>query len=191
LEGSSDSQDIHAARAVAGALDLHLTEVIFTVEEGLAALPEVVRHLETYDVPTVRAAVPLYLLAKHARQVLGLKVMMVGEGSDELFAGYHRFEGLDPTGTHRECCRLVDGLYQSELLRVDRATMAWGIEARVPFMDAQVVDAAMRIAPELKMRSNFGAMEKFVLRSAFCDIGLPEEILWRKKMQVKCDPYYL
>ena len=152
-DNESVEADLQAARLMAKHFSLDLQECFFTVEEGFKALAPVIRHLETFDVPTVRAAVPLYLLSRFVNRHGG-KAVLVGEGADELFAGYRRFQQFKLDGgpharqaLHNESWRAVEGLHQSELLRVDRACMAYGVEARVPFLDPSVVQVAMNIDP--------------------------------------------
>ncbi|MEM6797054.1 MAG: asparagine synthase B [Acidobacteriota bacterium] len=181
--GAADSLDLRAARQVAEHLGTRHHEVHFTPEEGLAALRDVIFHVESYDIPSIRAGVPMFLLSRFIREK-GLKVVLSGEGADEAFGGYLYFhEAPDAEAFHRECIRRLGLLHTSDLQRADKASMAHGVEARVPFLDASFLDVAMAIDPELK-RPRPGRIEKAVLREAFADGDfLPAEILWRQKEQ--------
>ncbi|NOY36872.1 MAG: asparagine synthase B [Chlorobi bacterium] len=184
---SPDAPDMKAAREVAQFLGTEHHEVIFTIEEGLAALEQVIWHLETYDVTTIRAATPMYLLSKAIREA-GIKVVLSGEGSDEIFGGYLYFHNAPSAAEFRtETIRRVLRLSTADCLRADKSTMAHGIEARVPFLDKRFLDLAMRIDPEEKQPSHrTGKPEKYILRKAFdtpADPWLPDHILWRQKEQ--------
>ncbi|MGQ0561354.1 MAG: asparagine synthase-related protein, partial [Gemmatimonadota bacterium] len=153
----------------------------FTVQEGLDALSDVIYHLETYDVTTIRAATPMYLMARRIR-AMGVKMVLSGEGADEIFGGYLYFHRApDARAFHEETIRKLDRLHLYDCLRANKAMAAWGVEARVPFLDKEFMDVAMSVAPAAKMAGN-GRMEKHILREAFaCD--LPDGIVWRQKEQ--------
>src|SRR5690606_19220269 len=141
-------------------------EFHFTVEEGIDALEDVVYHLETYDVTTIRAAVPMYLMARRIR-AMGVKMVLSGEGADEIFGGYLYFHRApDAPSLHEETVRKLDRLHMYDCRRANKAMAAWGVEARVPFLDREFLDVAMSIPPALKL-SREGRMEKHVLREAF------------------------
>ncbi|KAK7466999.1 asparagine synthetase [Stygiomarasmius scandens] len=196
--GLENSPDLLAARKAAHFLGTVHHEYTFTVQEGLDAIPEVIYHLETFDVTTVRASTPMYLLSRKIK-AMGVKMVLSGEGSDEIFGGYLYFHAApDPKSFHQECVRRVKNLHTSDCLRANKSTMAWGLEARVPFLDKEFLEAAMNVNPEEKMFSKnksqeFDAdgcpkMEKYILRKAFdCAPDgkpyLPRSILWRQKEQ--------
>ena len=174
---SLDSPDIKAARVVSKFLDTDHTEIIFTIEEGLHALEEVIKSLESYDTTTVRASVPMWLLARWISQNTDCKVILSGEGSDELFGGYLYFHGApNVTDFSTECCRRLRLIHQFDGLRADRCMAAHGLELRVPFLDKQVVEVGMTIDQALKVSEP----EKRVIREQFIGL-LPDEILWRQK----------
>ncbi len=184
---SKEAPDMVAAREVAAFLGTIHHEVIFSIEEGLAALEKVIWHLETYDVTTVRAATPMYFLSKAIREA-GIKVVLSGEGSDEIFGGYLYFHNAPSDEEfQKETVRRVMRLSTADCLRADKSTMAHGIEARVPFLDLAFLDTAMRILPsEKRPDRSVNKQEKYVLRKAFdtpADPWLPEHILWRQKEQ--------
>lgn len=178
--GLEGAPDLLAAREMAKFLDSDHTEVLFTIEEGLAALKDVIWHLESYDTTTVRASVPMYLLSKYIKENTDIRVVLSGEGSDELFGGYLYFHGAPTTDKFGlETNRLVRDVHMFDVLRADRTTAAHGLEVRVPFFDRDVIDYVMDgFATELK-RPREG-YEKFLLRKAFEDM-LPREIAWRQK----------
>jgi len=178
--GLDGSADLEAAREVARYLDTDHHERVYTAEEAVEALPEVVRVIESFDPSLVRSAVPNYLLAElTAREV---KVVLTGEGADELFAGYEYLREMgDAASLHAELVRTVEGLHNLNLQRCDRVTMAHGLEARVPFLDTQVIGFALGLPPEWKLAAP-GRPEKLILRQAF-DGWLPERFLWRQKSQ--------
>ncbi|HEU4559906.1 MAG TPA: asparagine synthase B [Longimicrobium sp.] len=179
--GLEGSPDLEAAREVAAHLDLVHHEFRFTVQEGLDALSDVIWHLETFDVTTVRAATPMYLMARRIR-AMGIKMVLSGEGSDEIFGGYLYFHRApDPRSFHEETVRKLDRLHRFDCLRANKAMAAWGVEARVPFLDRDFLDVAMGIDPAAKMAGG-GKMEKHLLRQAFEDT-LPRSIVWRQKEQ--------
>ncbi|CAH7669998.1 asparagine synthase [Phakopsora pachyrhizi] len=196
--GLKDAPDLIAARQVAKFLGTTHHEFTFTVQEGLDALSEVIYHLETYDVTTVRASTPMYLLSRKIKSI-GVKMVLSGEGSDEIFGGYLYFsQAPDPTSFYQETIKRVKNLHTSDCLRANKSTMAWGLEARVPFLDKEFLSVCLNIRPEDKQ---FGKgskqsvdpdgkpiMEKYILRKAFdCSPDgkpyLPDEILWRQKEQ--------
>ncbi|WP_448212978.1 asparagine synthase B [Colwellia sp. MEBiC06753] len=179
--GLQGSPDLAAAQKVADAIGTIHHSVVFTEQEGIDALKEVIYHLETYDVTTIRASTPMYLMARKIK-AMGIKMVLSGEGADEIFGGYLYFhKAPNAQEFHEELIRKLDKLHMFDCLRANKSMSAWGIEARVPFLDKNFLDVAMRINPEDKMCGN-GKIEKGVLRSAFKGY-LPEEILWRQKEQ--------
>lgn len=184
--GLEGSPDLAAARVAAEALGTAHHEFHFTFEEGLDALSEVIRHIETYDVTTIRASTPMFLLARRIRS-MGIKMVLSGEGSDEVFGGYLYFhKAPDAREFHAETVRKLDALHQFDCLRANKSMAAFGIEARVPFLDLAFLDTAMAIDPEQKrVRARVAGgrpVEKWLLRTAF-EGCLPESILWRQKEQ--------
>jgi len=176
-----ESQDLIFARKVAQFLGTTHHEYTYTRNEVLKALPDVIYHLESFDPALVRSAIPCYFVSRLARE--HVKVILTGEGSDEVFAGYHYFKRFDDReDVHQESIRILAGLHNMNLQRVDRATMAHSIEARVPFLDIDFVEYTMSINPELKLAGKDKQIEKWLLRQAFTDY-LPEEVLWRPKME--------
>jgi asparagine synthase (glutamine-hydrolysing) len=179
--GLEGSPDLEAAARVAQHLDTVHHGFHFTVQEGLDALADVIYHLETYDVTTIRAATPMYLMARRIR-AMGIKMVLSGEGADEIFGGYLYFHRApDAASFHEETIRKLDRLHLYDCLRANKAMAAWGVEARVPFLDKEFLDVAMSIDPAAKMAGG-GRIEKHVLREAFAD-ALPPEIVWRQKEQ--------
>lgn len=179
--GLAGSPDLAAAQLAADALGTVHHGFVYTFEEGLDALPEVIRHLETYDVTTIRAATPMYLLARRIK-AMGVKMVLSGEGSDEIFGGYLYFhKAPSAEAFHEETVRKLDALHAYDCLRANKAMLAWGVEARVPFLDLEFVDVAMGMDAQCKMAGH-GRIEKQVLREAFAG-ALPEAILWRQKEQ--------
>lgn len=184
--GLEGSPDLAAAQVAADAIGTVHHGFTYTFEEGLDALPEVIRHIETYDVTTIRASTPMFLLARRIR-AMGVKMVLSGEGSDELFGGYLYFhKAPDARAFHEELVRKLEALHSYDCLRANKSMMAWGVEARVPFLDVEFMDVAMRMDAAHKM-SGLDAdgtrrIEKAVLREAF-EGHLPEEILWRQKEQ--------
>ena len=179
--GLEGSPDLAAAQKVADHIGTVHHEIKFTIQEGLDAIRDVVYHLETYDITTIRASTPMYLMAR-AIKALGIKMVLSGEGADELFGGYLYFHKA-PTAKdfHEETVRKLDKLHQYDCLRANKSLAAWGIEGRVPFLDKEFMDVAMRINPQDKM-INKERMEKWVIRKAFEDY-LPESVAWRQKEQ--------
>lgn len=179
--GLKGSPDLAAARKAADHIGTVHHEIHFTIQEGLDAIRDVIYHLETYDVTTVRASTPMYLLARVIKS-MGIKMVLSGEGSDELFGGYLYFhKAPDAQAFHEETVRKLNKLHLYDCLRANKSLSAWGIEGRVPFLDKEFMDIAMRINPKDKMAKD-GRMEKWVLRKAF-ETYLPESIAWRQKEQ--------
>jgi asparagine synthase (glutamine-hydrolysing) len=179
--GLKGSPDLIAAKTVAESIGTIHHSVVFTEQEGIDALQEVIYHLETYDVTTIRASTPMYLMARKIK-AMGIKMVLSGEGADELFGGYLYFhKAPNAQEFHEELNRKLDRLHKFDCLRANKSMSAWGIEARVPFLDKNFMDVAMRINPEDKMCGN-GKMEKAILRESF-EGYLPKEILWRQKEQ--------
>ncbi|MEI6894192.1 MAG: asparagine synthase B [Colwellia sp.] len=179
--GLAGSPDLIAAKTVADSIGTTHHSVIFTEQEGIDALKEVIYHLETYDVTTIRASTPMYLMARKIK-AMGIKMVLSGEGADEIFGGYLYFhKAPNAQEFHEELLRKLDRLHKFDCLRANKSMSAWGIEARVPFLDKHFMDVAMRINPEDKLCGN-GKMEKAILRESF-EGYLPKEILWRQKEQ--------
>jgi asparagine synthase (glutamine-hydrolysing) len=181
--GLKESPDLKAAREVAAHIGTVHHEFHFTVQEGIDALSDVIYHLETYDVTTVRASTPMYLMARRIR-AMGIKMVLSGEGSDELFGGYLYFhKAPDAKALHEETVRKLDALHLFDCLRANKSMSAWGVEARVPFLDRGFIDVAMSLNPEVKLSGKQrGRIEKQFLREAFAGY-LPDKILWRQKEQ--------
>ncbi|MBN2637483.1 MAG: asparagine synthase B [Bacteroidales bacterium] len=179
--GLEGSPDLKASRKVADHIGSVHHEFVYTVQEGLDAVKDVIYHLETYDVTTIRAATPMYLMARKIKSI-GVKMVLSGEGSDEIFGGYLYFHKA-PNGQalHEETVRKISKLHLYDCLRANKSMAAWGVEARVPFLDKEFMDVAMRINPEDKLVKE-GKMEKHILREIFSDY-LPEEVAWRQKEQ--------
>lgn len=179
--GLKGAPDLIAARQVAEYIGTIHHEIHFTIEEALDALSDVIYHIETYDVTTVRASTPMYLLARFIKS-MGVKMVLSGEGSDELFGGYLYFhKAPDAKAFHEENVRKLDKLHLYDCLRANKSLAAWGVEGRVPFLDKEFMDIAMRLNPEDKMCRD-GKIEKYILRKAFEDY-LPENVTWRQKEQ--------
>jgi asparagine synthase (glutamine-hydrolysing) len=179
--GLEGSPDLAAAEVAAKALGTVHHGFTYKFEEGLDALPDVIRHVETYDVTTIRASTPMYLLARRIK-AMGVKMVLSGEGSDEIFGGYLYFhKAPNAREFHDECVRKLGALHQFDCARANKAMMAWGVEARVPFLDLEFLDLAMGMDAQAKMAGK-GRIEKAVLREAF-EGALPHEILWRQKEQ--------
>ena len=179
--GLEGSPDLAAARKVADHIGTVHHEIEFTIQEGLDAIRDVIYHLETYDITTVRASTPMFLMARMIKS-LGIKMVLSGEGADELFGGYLYFhKAPNAQEFHEETVRKLDKLHQYDCLRANKSLAAWGIEGRVPFLDKEFIDVAMRINPKDKM-INGERMEKWVLRKAF-EKYLPESVAWRQKEQ--------
>ena len=179
--GLEGSPDLAAAKKVSEHIGSIHHEVIFTIQEGLDAIKDVIYHLETYDITTVRASTPMFLMARSIKSH-GIKMVLSGEGADELFGGYLYFHKAPSAEEfHKETVRKLDKLHQYDCLRANKSLAAWGIEGRVPFLDKEFIDVAMRINPQDKM-INKERMEKWVVRKAFEDY-LPESVAWRQKEQ--------
>jgi asparagine synthase (glutamine-hydrolysing) len=170
--GLVGSPDLKAAKLVADHINSIHHEVTFTIQEGLDAIKDVIFHLETYDVTTIRASIPMYLLARVIKS-MGIKMVLSGEGADEIFGGYLYFhKAPNAEEFHKETVRKLEKLYQYDCLRANKSLAAWGIEGRVPFLDKEFIDVAMRINPK----------EKWVLRKIF-EPYLPSSVAWRQKEQ--------
>lgn len=179
--GLIESPDLAASRKVADQIGTVHHEVSFTVQEGLDAIRDVIYHLETYDITTIRASTPMYLLARVIKS-MGIKMVLSGEGADEIFGGYLYFhKAPDAQAFHEETVRKLSKLYLYDCLRANKSLAAWGVEGRVPFLDKEFMDVAMRLNPKDKMCGN-GKMEKHILRETFEDY-LPHEVAWRQKEQ--------
>lgn len=180
--GLKDSPDLAAARKVAEHIGSIHHEINFTIQEGIDAIRDVIYYIETYDVTTVRASTPMYLLARVIKS-MGIKMVLSGEGADELFGGYLYFhKAPDAKEFHRETVRKLSKLHLYDCLRANKSLSAWGVEGRVPFLDKEFIDIAMRFNPESKMSGRNGRIEKWALRKAFEDL-LPHEVAWRQKEQ--------
>ena len=179
--GLTGSPDLAAARKVADHIGTVHHEINFAVEEGLDAIRDVIYHIETYDVTTVRASTPMYLLARVIKS-MGVKMVLSGEGADEIFGGYLYFhKAPGPEAFHEETVRKLSKLHLYDCLRANKSLAAWGVEGRVPFLDKEFLDVAMRLNPRDKMISK-ERIEKWVLRKAFEDY-LPATVAWRQKEQ--------
>jgi len=179
--GLEGSPDLKAAKKVADHIGTIHHEIKFTIQEGLDAIKDVIYQLETYDITTVRASTPMYLMARVIKS-MGIKMVLSGEGADELFGGYLYFhKAPNAKEFHEETVRKLSKLHMYDCLRANKSLAAWGIEGRVPFLDKEFMDVAMRINPQDKM-INGERMEKWVVRKAFEDM-LPESVAWRQKEQ--------
>lgn len=179
--GLEGSPDLAAAQKVADHIGTVHHEIKFTIQEGLDALKDVVYNLETYDVTTIRASTPMYLMARVIKS-MGIKMVLSGEGADELFGGYLYFhKAPNAREFHEETVRKLSKLHMYDCLRANKSLASWGIEGRVPFLDKEFMDVAMRINPQDKM-INGERMEKWVVRKAFEDM-LPASVAWRQKEQ--------
>lgn len=179
--GLHGSPDLIAARKAADHIGTVHHEINFSIQEGLDAIRDVIYHLETYDVTTIRASTPMYLLARVIKS-MGIKMVLSGEGSDELFGGYLYFhKAPNAKEFHEETVRKLSKLHLYDCLRANKSLAAWGIEGRVPFLDKEFMDIAMRLNPKDKMIGG-GRIEKWIVRKAFEDY-LPESIVWRQKEQ--------
>ena len=179
--GLKGAPDLAKARMVAEHIGTVHHEINYTVQEGLDALRDVIYFIETYDVTTVRASTPMYLLARVIRS-MGIKMVLSGEGADEVFGGYLYFhKAPDARAFHEETVRKLSKLYLYDCLRANKSLAAWGVEGRVPFLDKAFLDVAMRLNPEAKMCPG-KVIEKKIVREAFADL-LPESVAWRQKEQ--------
>jgi asparagine synthase (glutamine-hydrolysing) len=178
LEGSPDAAK---ARTVAKAIGTVHHEFIFTIQEGLDALRDVIYHIETYDVTSIRASTPMFLMMRRIK-AMGIKMVLSGEGADEVFGGYLYFhKAPNAREFHEETVRKLDMLHKYDCLRANKTSAAWGVEIRVPYLDREFLDVAMSFNPQEKM-VGAGRMEKYPLRKAF-EGYVPDEILWRQKEQ--------
>ncbi len=179
--GLEGSPDLAAAEKVADHIGTIHHEIKFTIQEGLDAIKDVIYNLETYDITTIRASTPMYLMARVIKS-MGIKMVLSGEGADEIFGGYLYFhKAPNAKEFHEETVRKLSKLHMYDCLRANKSLAAWGIEGRVPFLDKEFMDVAMRINPQDKM-INGERMEKWVLRKAFEDM-IPESVVWRQKEQ--------
>ncbi|MFI3262204.1 MAG: asparagine synthase B [Rikenellaceae bacterium] len=179
--GLKGAPDLAAAQKVADHIGTVHHEIHYTVQEGLDAIRDVIYFIETYDVTTVRASTPMYLLSRVIKS-MGIKMVLSGEGADEIFGGYLYFhKAPNAQAFHEETIRKISKLYLYDCLRANKSLSAWGVEGRVPFLDKEFMDVAMRLNPEAKMAKD-GKMEKWVIRKAFEDL-LPESVAWRQKEQ--------
>jgi asparagine synthase (glutamine-hydrolysing) len=179
--GLKGSPDLDAARKAAEHIGTIHHEVHFTLQEGLDAIRDVIYYIETYDVTTIRASTPMYLLSRVIKS-MGIKMVLSGEGADEIFGGYLYFhKAPNAKAFHEETVRKLNKLHLYDCLRANKSLAAWGVEGRVPFLDKEFMDVAMRLNPEDK-RPKDGRIEKWVVRKTFEDI-LPESIAWRQKEQ--------
>ncbi|KAL4775473.1 hypothetical protein BDW60DRAFT_178116 [Aspergillus nidulans var. acristatus] len=187
--GLPGAPDTEAAMEVAKFLGTKHHALTFTIEDGLNALSDVIYHLETYDVTTIRASTPMYLLSRKIKG-LGVKMVLSGEGSDEIFGGYLYFHAApNKEEFHKETVRRVKNLHLADCLRANKSTSAWGLEARVPFLDKAFIETSMSVDPQEKMITK-DRIEKYILRKAFdtsdepdVEPYLPDKILWRQKEQ--------
>ena len=179
--GLKGAPDLAKARMVAEHIGTVHHEINYTIQEGLDAIRDVIYYIETYDVTTVRASTPMYLLARVIKS-MGIKMVLSGEGADEIFGGYLYFhKAPDARAFHEETVRKLSKLHLYDCLRANKSLAAWGVEGRVPFLDTEFLDIAMRTNPEAKMCPGT-TMEKRIVREAFADM-LPEEVAWRQKEQ--------
>ena len=179
--GLKGAPDLIKAREVAKHIGTIHHEINYTIQEGLDAIRDVIYYIETYDVTTVRASTPMYLLARVIKS-MGIKMVLSGEGADEIFGGYLYFhKAPDAKSFHEETVRKIEKLHLYDCLRANKSLAAWGVEGRVPFLDKEFLDVAMRINPEAKMAPG-KIIEKKILREAFADT-LPADIAWRQKEQ--------
>ncbi|MFA3790819.1 asparagine synthase B [Aliiglaciecola sp. SL4] len=181
--GLEGAPDLVAAKKVADMIGTVHHEIHFTIQEGIDAIRDVIYYLETYDTTTIRAATPMYLMSRKIK-AMGIKMVLSGEGADEIFGGYLYFhKAPNAQEFHEETVRKLDRLHMFDCARANKATAAWGVEARVPFLDKEFLDVAMRLNPQDKMCLD-GKMEKWILRKAFDNNEyLPAEVLWRQKEQ--------
>ena len=179
--GLEGSPDLAAAQKVADYIGTIHHEIKFTIQEGLDAIKDVIYNIETYDITTIRSSTPMYLMARVIKS-MGIKMVLSGEGADEIFGGYLYFhKAPNAEEFHEETVRKLDKLHMYDCLRANKSLMAWGIEGRVPFLDKEFIDVAMRLNPKDKM-INGERMEKWIIRKAFEDM-LPESVAWRQKEQ--------
>lgn len=188
--GLENAPDFKYSRMVADYINSDHKEIIFKVEDGLDSIRDIILHCETYDVTTVRCSIPMVLMARAIKSE-GIKMILSGEGADEIFGGYlYFFNAPNNTEFHFELVKRVLALHYSDCLRANKAAMSWGIELRVPFLDTDFVNHAMDIAPQDKIpiaktpvNGRTPRIEKHILRAAFSDNYLPDEVIWRQKEQ--------
>ncbi|NDV83597.1 asparagine synthase B [Bacteroides sp. 51] len=179
--GLKGAPDLSKAREVADFIGTVHHEINYTIQEGLDAIRDVIYYIETYDVTTVRASTPMYLIARVIKS-MGIKMVLSGEGADEIFGGYLYFhKAPNAQAFHEETVRKLSKLHLYDCLRANKSLSAWGVEGRVPFLDKEFLDVAMTIDPEAKMAPG-NVIEKKILREAFADM-LPESVVWRQKEQ--------
>jgi asparagine synthase (glutamine-hydrolysing) len=179
--GLKDSPDLIAAKRAADYIGTVHHEIYYTIQEGLDAIRDVIYYIETYDVTTVRASTPMYLISRVIKS-MGIKMVLSGEGADEVFGGYLYFhKAPDAKAFHEETLRKISKLYLYDCLRANKSLAAWGVEGRVPFLDKEFLDVAMRLNPQAKMAPG-AVIEKKILREAFSSV-LPHDIAWRQKEQ--------
>ena len=179
--GLKGAPDLAKAKLVADYIGTVHHEINYTVQEGLDAIRDVIYFIETYDVTTVRASTPMYLLARVIKS-MGIKMVLSGEGADEIFGGYLYFhKAPDARAFHEETVRKIGKLHLYDCLRANKSLSAWGVEGRVPFLDKEFIDVAMRTNPSAKMCPG-DTIEKRIVREAFADM-LPEAVVWRQKEQ--------
>ena len=183
--GLEGAPDLAPAKKVADHVGSVHHELHFTVQEGLDALSDVIQHLETFDITTIRASTPMYLLMRKVR-AMGIKMVLSGEGADEIFGGYLYFhKAPDGAELHAETVRKLQKLHLYDCARANKSCAAWGVEARVPYLDREFLDVAMSLDPSVKLPRNAARprpIEKWPLRKAF-EGYLPDDILWRQKEQ--------
>lgn len=179
--GLKGAPDLVKSREVADHIGTIHHEINYTIQEGLDAIRDVIYFVETYDVTTIRASTPMFLLARYIKS-MGIKMVLSGEGADEIFGGYLYFhKAPDAKAFHEETVRKISRLHLYDCLRANKSLSAWGVEGRVPFLDKEFMDVAMRLNPEAKMAPGT-VIEKKILREAFADM-LPESVAWRQKEQ--------
>jgi asparagine synthase (glutamine-hydrolysing) len=179
--GLEGSPDLIAAKKVADHIGTIHHEITYTIQEGLDAIRDVIYHIETFDVTTVRASTPMYMMSRVIKS-MGIKMVLTGEGADEIFGGYLYFhKAPNAEEFHKESVRKVSRLHLYDCLRANKSLASWGVEGRVPFLDKEFIDVAMRFNPEAKMAKD-GKIEKWCLRKGF-EKYLPESVAWRQKEQ--------
>ncbi|KAL1370151.1 hypothetical protein HN51_000459 [Arachis hypogaea] len=185
--GLEGSPDLKAGREVADYLGTVHHEFHFTPQDGIDAIEDVIYHIESYELTTVRSSIPTYLISRKIKSH-GIKMVLSGEGSDEIFGGYLYFhKAPNKEELHQESCRKIKALHQYDCLRANKATSAWGLEARFPYLDKEFVSVVMGIDPDNKLSGQKRRIEKWILRNAFDDKErpyLPQHILWRQKEQM-------
>lgn len=182
--GLKGAPDFKYSKIVADHIGSEHHEIHFTVEEGLDRIRDIISHLETYDITTIRASIPMFILIRYIKSS-GLKMILSGEGADEILGGYLYFHcAPNAQEFHYETVSRVLNLWSSDCLRANKSSLAWGVELRVPFLDTHFVNYAMSVRPEDRMiTKETKNIEKFILRSAFEGDYLPKEVLWRQKEQ--------